>query len=86
MFNIDQHTAIIDTPGIRDFGIIDIEEAEIGHYFPEIRHYMQACRFHNCKHLNEPDCAVIAAYESGEMAASRYYNYLSILDNQNIFS
>ncbi len=86
MFNIDEHTAIIDTPGIRDFGIIDIEEAEIGHYFPEIRHYMQACRFHNCKHLNEPDCAVIAAYESGEMAASRYYNYLSILDNQNIFS
>lgn len=85
MFHIEVDTAIIDTPGIRDFGIIDIEEAEIGHYFPEIRHFMKSCRFHNCKHLNEPDCAVIAAYESGEIAGSRYYNYLSILDNQNVF-
>ena len=86
MFFLNEQTAIIDTPGIRDFGIIDLEEAEIGHYFPEIRYYMQSCRFHNCKHLNEPDCAVIAAFEKGEMAGSRYYNYLSILENQNIFS
>lgn len=86
MFYIDDNTAIIDTPGIRDFGIIDIDEAEIGHYFPEIREYMKLCRFHNCKHLNEPDCAVIQAYEDGKIAASRYYDYLSILDNQNIFS
>jgi len=86
MFFIDEETAIIDTPGIRDFGIIDLEQAEIGHYFPEIRALMPFCKFHNCIHLNEPECAVIKAYEDGSMAASRYYNYLSILDNQNIFS
>jgi ribosome biogenesis GTPase / thiamine phosphate phosphatase len=86
MFFIDEDTAIIDTPGIRDFGIIDLEQAEIGHYFPEIRALMPECKFHNCIHLNEPDCAVIKAYEEGRIAGSRYYNYLSILDNQNIFS
>lgn len=85
MFYINDDTAIIDTPGIRDFGIIDLDEAEIGHYFPEIREYMKSCRFHNCKHLNEPDCAVIQAYEEGKISASRYYSYLSILENQNIF-
>jgi ribosome biogenesis GTPase / thiamine phosphate phosphatase len=86
MFFIDEDTAIIDTPGIRDFGIIDLEQPEIGHYFPEIRALMPYCRFHNCIHLNEPDCAVIKAYENHEISASRYYNYLSILDNQDIFS
>lgn len=85
MFYIGEDTAIIDTPGIRDFGIIDLAEAEIGHYFPEIRTFMKDCRFHNCKHQNEPDCAVIQAYEDGKMSASRYYNYLSILENQNVF-
>lgn len=85
MFFLDEDTAIIDTPGIRDFGIIDIAETEIGHYFPEIRHYMQECKFNDCKHLNEPGCAVRAAYEAGEISASRYYNYLSILENNDIF-
>lgn len=85
MFFMDDNTAIIDTPGIRDFGIIDLEETEIGHYFPEIRKWMSKCRFNNCKHLNEPDCAVIKAYENGDIAASRYYNYLSILENNDIF-
>lgn len=85
MFFLNEHTAIIDTPGIRDFGIIDIAETEIGHYFPEIRHFMKACKFNDCKHLNEPECAVIKAYETGEIAASRYYNYLSILENKDIF-
>ena len=86
MFFIDDKTAIIDTPGIRDFGIIDLEQPEIGHYFPEIRALMPNCRFHNCIHLNEPGCAVIKAYEEGTISASRYYNYLSILENQDIFS
>jgi ribosome biogenesis GTPase len=86
MFFIDDNTAIIDTPGIRDFGIIDIEKAEIGHYFPEIRALMPECKFHNCIHLNEPECAVIKAYEDGTIDAGRYYSYLSILENQDIFS
>ncbi len=85
MFFLNENTAIIDTPGIRDFGIIDIEENEIGHYFPEIRQWMQKCKFNDCKHLNEPECAVIKAYEEELIAPSRYYNYLSILENKNIF-
>jgi ribosome biogenesis GTPase / thiamine phosphate phosphatase len=85
MFYINNTTAIIDTPGIRDFGIIDIDKTEIGHYFPEIRELMKHCKFNNCIHLNEPDCAVIHAYEAGTMPASRYYNYLSILENNDVF-
>jgi ribosome biogenesis GTPase len=85
MFFIDNETAIIDTPGIRDFGIIDLEKTEIGHYFPEIRALMPECKFNNCIHLNEPECAVIKAYEEEKLPPTRYYNYLSILDNQNVF-
>lgn len=85
MFFIDEQTAVIDTPGIRDFGIIDLEQTEIGHYFPEIRALMHQCKFNNCLHLNEPDCAVIQAYEKGEIDGGRYHSYLSILENQNIF-
>jgi ribosome biogenesis GTPase / thiamine phosphate phosphatase len=85
MFYVDDSTAIIDTPGIRDFGILDIEKTEIGHYFPEIREMMKECKFNNCIHLNEPECAVINAYEAGEIHASRYYNYLSILENNDVF-
>lgn len=86
MFYVNDTTAIIDTPGIRDFGIIDIEKTEIGHYFPEIRELMKHCKFNNCIHLNEPECAVIQAYNDGEIAASRYYNYLSILENNDVFN
>jgi ribosome biogenesis GTPase len=85
MFFIDSDSALIDTPGIRDFGIIDLEKTEIGHYFPEIRAYMPQCKFNDCTHQNEPECAVFKAFEAGQIAGSRYYNYLSILDNQDIF-
>lgn len=85
MFFIDEQTAVIDTPGIRDFGIIDLEQAEIGHYFPEIRALMHQCKFNNCLHLNEPGCAVIQAYEEGKVDGGRYHSYLSILENQDIF-
>ncbi|MCC6818839.1 MAG: ribosome small subunit-dependent GTPase A [Bacteroidia bacterium] len=86
MFYLDNDTALIDTPGIRDFGIIDIDESEIGHYFPEIRALMPQCRFYNCKHLNEPDCAVIKAYQENKIAPERYESYLSILRNENMFA
>jgi ribosome biogenesis GTPase len=85
LFFVNDNTAIIDTPGVRDFGIIDIEKTEIGHYFPEIREYMKQCKFHNCIHLNEPECAVIKAVEEKLISASRYYNYLSILENNDVF-
>lgn len=69
---------LIDTPGIRELGIIDIEQQELGHFFPEMRALMNDCRFHNCRHINEPGCAVLAALHDEEIAPSRYESYLSI--------
>ena len=69
---------LIDTPGIRELGVIDIEQQELGHFFPEIRKRMNNCRFHNCRHINEPGCAVLEALEIGEIEPSRYDSYLSI--------
>ena len=78
MFELPQGGSIIDTPGIRELGIVDIEKAELGGLFPEIRQYMEQCRFKNCRHINEPGCAVLAAVESGDIEPSRYDSYLSI--------
>jgi ribosome biogenesis GTPase len=77
--------AIIDTPGIRDLGVVDLEAREIGHYFVEFRPLLSQCRFHNCRHLNEPGCAVLQAVEDGTVSPERYYNYLSILHNEDVF-
>ena len=70
---------IIDTPGIKAFGIIDLEKEVISHYFPEMRELLNKCRFHNCLHLNEPSCAVKDAAENGEIASSRYSTYLDLI-------
>jgi ribosome biogenesis GTPase len=70
---------IIDTPGIRAFGVIDLDKEVISHYFPEMRELIGACKFHNCQHLNEPKCAVKAAVESGEISESRYATYLQLM-------
>ncbi len=70
---------IIDTPGIKGFGVVDFEASEIGDYFPEILALKQFCKFNNCMHLNEPKCAVKKALEEGEIAPSRYRSYLQIL-------
>ena len=69
---------LIDTPGIRELGIFDIRPEELGHYFREMRALMNECRFNNCRHVNEPGCAVINAVETGEIEISRYESYLSI--------
>jgi len=69
---------LIDTPGIRELGIFDIKPEELGHYFVEMRALMNKCRFNNCRHVNEPGCAVIKAVEEDEIAPSRYESYLSI--------
>ncbi len=81
MFEIAPETFIIDTPGIKELGLIDIEQEELSHYFPEMRALLGACKFHNCLHINEPQCAVLASVEAGEIALSRYYNYLSMLED-----
>ncbi len=72
--------AIIDTPGVKAFGTIDFERAEVAHYFPEIFKISDDCRFNNCTHTHEPGCAVLAAVEQGLIAPSRFTSYLSILD------
>lgn len=74
---------LIDTPGIRELGIVDIEPQELSHYFPEMRNLLNQCRFHNCRHINEPGCAVLDALENGEIEPSRYDSYLSIYNNEN---
>jgi len=74
---------VVDTPGLRGFGIIDMDKNEIYHFFPEIFRKSKECRFHNCLHVNEPGCAVIPAVESGEIDIMRYRSYLNILDDEN---
>ena len=75
---------IIDTPGIRAFGLVDLDKEHYKDYFPEMRELIGECRFHNCKHLNEPHCAVKKAAESGEIAESRYLSYVQLmLEDEN---
>lgn len=75
---------IIDTPGIKELGLVEMKKEEVGHYFPEIRKYMNECRFNNCLHVNEPKCAVKEAVEKGEISAERYESYLRILSGEEM--
>lgn len=77
---------IIDTPGIREFGILEFNPKEVSHFFPEIFKVSKNCKFNNCVHRDEKECAVIKAVEASEIAASRYNSYLSILQNEDIFN
>jgi ribosome biogenesis GTPase len=72
---------LIDTPGIREFGLVDISRQELSHYFPEMRDRLQDCQFNNCMHLNEPVCAIKKALVEGEIYADRYISYCNILDS-----
>lgn len=79
MFDLIEGGKIIDTPGLREFALMDIEKEELAHYFPEMKSVMNACRFNNCIHVEEPGCAVKKAVEEGKIAANRYISYLNIL-------
>lgn len=81
MFEIDANTKIIDTPGIKELGLVDMEAYEISHYFPEMRAYLGECKFNNCLHVNEPGCRIIQALEAGEIFEERYISYLSMLED-----
>lgn len=81
MFELPGGGRIIDTPGVKEFGLIDMEKEELSHYFPEMRAIMSQCRFNNCLHVNEPDCAVKDAVNEGGITQGRYISYLSILDS-----
>ncbi|HPQ07911.1 MAG TPA: ribosome small subunit-dependent GTPase A [Bacteroidia bacterium] len=74
---------VIDTPGIKEFGIVNMDKYEISHYFPEMRKFLGQCKFNNCLHLNEPGCKVLEALENKEISYSRYKSYLSILDDED---
>ena len=80
MFELAPDTYIIDTPGIKELGLIDTSKEEISHYFPEMRNRLNQCRFHNCLHINEPGCAIKDAVGEGEIAESRYMSYLSMME------
>lgn len=82
-FEIDENTFIIDTPGIKELGIFEIGNQELSHYFPEMRTVLGQCKFHDCMHISEPKCAVIEKVKTGEIAASRYESYLSMLQNDD---
>ncbi len=79
MFFINDTTKLIDTPGIKELGLSEIESDELAHYFPEMREYLGQCKFHNCKHTEEPGCLIKEKVESGEIAFYRYESYLSML-------
>lgn len=83
MFELEPNTLIIDTPGIKELGLMDIDENELSDYFPEMRALLGKCKFHNCKHLHEPKCAVREAVENGDISVSRYYSYLSMLEDSD---
>lgn len=80
MFDLSFNAQIIDTPGIRGFGVVDIEPSELGNYFPEFFELKEHCRFHNCMHKEEPQCAVKEALDKDEVAWSRYNSYIQILE------
>lgn len=81
MFDLPGGGRIIDTPGIREFGLVDISKQELSGYFPEMRDLIQDCQFNNCLHMNEPDCAVKAAVQEGIIHIDRYVSYCTILDS-----
>lgn len=84
MHQLESGGYIIDTPGIRAFGITELEKEHFSHYFPEMRALLNQCKFHNCKHINEPKCAVKEAVESEEIYESRYQTYLQLMtENQS---
>ena len=82
LHNLDFGASIIDTPGIKGFGLVEIEKNEIGNYFPEFFKVKGECKFHNCIHLNEPNCAVKDALIKDIVSESRYFSYLGMLEEE----
>ena len=84
LFELDFGGFIIDTPGIKELGVLEMKREEVGHYFPEFRNLLNECRFNNCTHTNEPACAVLNALSEGKIDEGRYYNYCSILSGEEM--
>lgn len=84
LFELDFGGFVIDSPGIKELGLVEMKKEEVGHYFPEIRELMNDCKFNNCTHENEPHCAVKKAVETGEIDAERYHNYLKMMHSDEM--
>jgi ribosome biogenesis GTPase / thiamine phosphate phosphatase len=84
MFSLQNGGFLIDTPGIKEFGLVHFESSEVAERFPEFRKLLPQCRYNNCTHVHEPGCAVKQALENGEIDPVRYKNYLSILNDENL--
>lgn len=83
MFELPSGGYLIDTPGIKEFGILDIDDFELSHYFVEMRQYLGQCKYNNCKHLNEPGCMVLQKLEEGYIHPYRYDSYVNILHEED---
>jgi len=83
MLEVGPGTYLIDTPGIKELGLVDVPAAELAGYFPEMRALLGRCRYHNCQHTHEPGCAVREAVDSGRLAVTRYESYLSMLADED---
>lgn len=83
MFPFGESGYFIDTPGIKEFGILDIDNQELSHYFVELRKYLGQCKYNNCKHINEPGCKVLEVLEQGYIHPYRYENYLKIMSEED---
>lgn len=81
MYDLSFGGKIIDTPGMREFGLIDISKQELSHYFPEMRYRINDCQFNNCLHLNEPGCAIKKAVDEGKINENRFFSYFNILES-----
>lgn len=83
LFLLEEGGDLIDTPGIKEFGILDVEENELSHYFPEMRKYLGQCKYNNCTHINEPGCVVLKKMEEGYIHPYRYQSYVNILHEED---
>ena len=83
MFDLSNGGYIIDTPGIKEFGLIDFEKSEIPRCFPEMERLLPQCQYNNCTHTHEPNCAVKEGLNSGKVSRMRYNSYLSILNDES---
>lgn len=83
LFSLQGGGDLIDTPGIKEFGILDVEDNELSHYFPEMRRYLGQCKYHNCTHINEPGCMVLQKLEAGYIHPYRYQSYVNILHEED---
>jgi len=81
MFDLASGGSVIDTPGMREFGLVDVTRQELSHYFPEMRERLVNCQFNNCLHINEPGCAIKEAVAKGEINENRFMSYVNILDS-----